>query len=161
MIDDESQPPRPRPKPGSLPLEKAPEKYGPQHPAQFAPPPWGLAVSAKTSSPSRPRRDLDKLKDARRTVARLSAELRGAAFDEWLRRCVVNAGRPDEWTQSTVLYENYLKRATAYGTNRTDRALIAIELASATRWGRMMGSLFDKKRRSAGWYYPLRLKAGA
>lgn len=101
------------------------------------------------------------LKAARGRVSKLNAEVRDAAFDEWIRRCVVRADRPDEWTQSAVLYENYLKRAGDYGWNRPDRALINKELATATRWGRMMGSQFDKKRRSGGWYYPLKLKSGA
>lgn len=104
---------------------------------------------------------MKKLKAARKKAQDLGAVVRDEAFDDWIRRFVVNAERPDEWTQAALLYANYLNQAKNYGLNRGDKALSKEELATETRWGMMMGSLFTKKRRAKGWYYPLRLKQGA
>jgi hypothetical protein len=149
-------------KPGKLPLEQL-VTYGPPHPAQFAIPPFleGEEPVITEARPRIPKSATSKLKIARDRVRQLAAEVRDEAFDEWVLRCLVVAKAPDEWTQATVLYENYLKRAPSYGWNRRDRRLVQQELSTATTWGRMMGSQFEKKRRSKGWYYPLRLKQGA
>jgi hypothetical protein len=105
---------------------------------------------------------MTKLKDARKKVQKLGAVVRDEAFDHWLARHVVNADRPDEWTRSRVLYENYLKRANEYGQNRQDRALSKQTLATETMWGKLMGAQFpNKKRTRDGWFYPVRLKQGA
>lgn len=109
----------------------------------------------------RTKRELDRYKETRRKLENLSAVIRDEAFDDWIRRYVVIAERPDDWTQTRVLYENYLKRAMAYGRNREDRRISKEVLATETRFGIMMGSLFPKKRRTKGCYYPLRLKKGA
>ena len=87
--------------------------------------------------------------------------MRDEAFDDWIRRCVVNAERPDQWTQARTLYANYAKRAAEYGSNRGHRALLEQAIATETQWGKMMGSLFPKKRRASGWFYPVLLKRGA
>jgi hypothetical protein len=104
---------------------------------------------------------MKKLKAARKKYEEAAAAVRDDAFDDWIGRYVVTADRPDEWTQARELYENYLKRAKDFGNNRGDKALAKQELATETQWGRMMGSLYPKKRRRNGWYYPLRLKQGA
>ncbi len=55
-----------------------------------------------------------------------------------------------------------LKRARAYGSNRWERALWKLELATETRFGLLMRDAgFTKKRRRQGWFYPVRLKKGA
>ncbi|MCE5972486.1 hypothetical protein LZA78_03185 [Sinirhodobacter sp. WL0062] len=101
------------------------------------------------------------LKDARAKVRKLAGKVQDEAFKHWLYAWVVDAERPDEWTQSRVLYENYLKRAKDYGNNRPDRRLSKEELATETQWGKMMGATYMKKRRAGGNYYPVRLKRGA
>lgn len=101
------------------------------------------------------------LRDLRKKVQELGAVVRDEAFDDWLERCLVNAQRPDEWTQARDLYENYLKQAKDYGNNRADRGLSKAELATETRWGRMMGEVYLKRRKAGGNYYPVRLKRDA
>jgi hypothetical protein len=100
------------------------------------------------------------LQQARAKAEELTGALRSAAFDDWVRRCVVDARTPDEWTQARTLYDSYLAHAKAYGDNRAQRAQSVLALATMTQWGRMMGTLFPKTRRSAGLYYPLRCKGG-
>lgn len=78
-----------------------------------------------------------------------------------MRRCVIAAQEPSEWTQARILYESYLQHAKTFGRNRGQRELSVQELATETQWGRMMATMFVKKRRRAGWYYQLRLKRGA
>ena len=127
--------------------------------AQDAVPPWGSSEPLKHKKPDTA--NLKKLKAARRRVAEYSAVLRTDAFDDWVRRCTETAGEPREWTRAALLYESYLRHAKTYGSNRPDKRLAKEELATETAWGKMMGSLFGKKRRRAGQYYPLRLKQGA
>jgi hypothetical protein len=100
------------------------------------------------------------LQAARKKVEEFAGPVRDAAFDDWVRRSVVPAKVPAEWTQARVLYENYLAFARKFGRNRAQRALSIEELATETQWGRMMTTVFPKKRRTAGWYYPLRCKRG-
>lgn len=189
-------PPRPKPKPGSLPMNPRPKKA--QEPrwngidptvreayeqrmaeaaahaadpeqqarlaasllaAQNAIPPWGPTEPLTPHKPETT--NLKKLKDARRKVEEFAAILRTDAFDDWVRRCTESAEKPNEWSRAVVLYESYVRHARKYGDNRQDRRLAKQELATETTWGRMMGSLFTKKRRAKGWYYPLRLKQGA
>lgn len=103
-----------------------------------------------------------KLKAARRKLAELADTVRDEAFEYWLNQYIVTAERPDEWTRSGLLYENYLKHAKEYGNNRTDKKLVKAELATETRFGKLMGSRFpEKRRRRDGWFYPVRLKRGA
>ena len=105
---------------------------------------------------------MTNLKAARKTMNEMGAVVRDEAFDYWRESYVVEAERPDEWTQAAVLYENYLKRAKEYGNNRGDKKLAKQELATETRWGKMMGSQYPTKRRTrVGWFYPVRLKRGA
>jgi hypothetical protein len=116
----------------------------------------------KVTPDKEPLKSMTKLKAARKKALESGAVVREEAFDDWLDRYVVKAERPDQWTQSRVLYENYLKRAKAYGQNRPDKRLAKEELATETYWGKMMGSLFpNKKRTGTGWFYPVRLKQGA
>lgn len=104
---------------------------------------------------------LTALQKARKKAEELGEVVRDHAFDDWIRRCLAEATRPSEWTQSRELYESYIRHATAYGDNRSSRTLYRQELATETQWGKMMGSLYpNKKRRTAGWFYPLRLKRG-
>lgn len=140
-------------------------------------PPWALmsvevfwAINQQPMEPvmiqraeePRPRTDFKKLKAARRKFQVLGDAVRSEAFDDWLRRNVVNAQRPDEWTQSRDLYEAYVRHAGKYGNNRNDKRLAIQVLATETAWGKMMGSLFpNKQRRGRGNFYPVRLKKGA
>lgn len=129
--------------------------------AQTALTPWG-EEPPEPEPPAKPTTtNLKKLKAARKKVEEYSAVLRTAAFDDWVRRCLIEAENPREWTRAAPLYESYLRHAAIYGTNRSDKRLVKEELATETAWGKMMGSLFGKKRRRAGQYYPLRLKRGA
>lgn len=101
------------------------------------------------------------LRKTRAKAEELAGAARDAAFDDWLRRCVVIAEAPAEWTQARALYDNYIAHAQRFGRNREQRALSIQELATETQWGRMMATMatqIAKKRRSAGWYYQLRLK---
>jgi len=153
-------PPRPRPKPGSLPLDirERPDSDMPEF--ERSPlTPW--AEEPQPTRPPKPQASFTKLKAARKKVEALATVVRDEGFDEWVRRCLVHAERPDEWTPARELYENYIERTKRYGQNRGNRALSKQELASETQWGKMMGALFTKKRRRAGLYYPLRLKRGA
>jgi hypothetical protein len=113
----------------------------------------------------RPRVERDRafseLRKARTKVEKAAGEVRDLVFREWALRCVQSAQRPDEWTQARTLYENYLLHAKTIGRNRSQRGEIVQELATETQWGRMMATQFTKKRRTAGWYYPLRVKRGA
>jgi hypothetical protein len=156
--------PRPKPKPGSLPLERK-EELGPPHFAQFAIPPFIAAGDFEPKSQPRkptPRSNLVKLKTAAKKVEKLRSEVRDDAFDEWVRRCVLDAQGPREWTQAAVLYASYEKRAREYGWNRADRRLLKLELASETRFGILLRDAgFPKQRRAKGHYYPLKLKRGA
>lgn len=163
-------PPRPKPKPGSLPLRQKHvdplEGLGDNARAMIAatwdaPTPWGEEPSDPPPPAKPTTTNLKKLKAARKRVAEYSAVLRTDAFDDWVRRCTETAEEPREWTQAESLYESYLRHAKKYGANRPDKRLAKEELATLTTWGKMMGSLFGKKRRRAGQYYPLRLKQGA
>jgi hypothetical protein len=104
---------------------------------------------------------MKKLKDARKKMMKLAEVVRDEAFNYWLDQWVKPAQRPDEWTQASVLYENYLKRAKEYGNNKGDKRLSKDERATETQWGKMMGSLYQKKRRAGGNYYPVKLNRGA
>lgn len=163
-------PPRPKPKPGSLsmrdeqtdPLEGLDEASREAITAIWnAPTPWGEEPT-EPLTPARPTTtNLKKLKAARKKVEEYSAVLRTDGFDDWVRRCTETAGEPREWTRAALLYESYLRHAKTYGANRPDKRLAKEELATETAWGKMMGSLFGRKGRRAGNYYPLRLKQGA
>ena len=102
------------------------------------------------------------LKAARNKMKKLASVVTEEAFTWWHDTYLKEAERPDNWTQSAVLYEHYLKFAKDYGNNRNDKRLSKEELASITTFGKMMGNLHPNKRRSrAGWFYPVRLKRGA
>lgn len=159
-----SRPKKPKPRPGTLPLERA-DFIGPPHPAQFARPSFipddELEVvpepRGRTSRPI-----LEKLKAARKKADELREAVRDDAFDEWVRRYLVPAELPSDWTQAATLYANYLERANTYATNRVDRSIVKLELATETRFGLLLRDAgFTKKRRSKGWYYPVKLKQGA
>jgi hypothetical protein len=156
-------PPKRKPKPGQLPLEKEPERYGPPHPIYFATPPWDDPNRGREPEKERtPRKNFVKLKAAQKKLDELRVAVRDDAFDEWVRRCTTRAETPKEWTQAAALYANYLKRAKDYGWNKADVRLSRLELASETRFGILMRDAgFLKKRRAKGWFYPVRLKKGA
>jgi hypothetical protein len=163
-------PPRPKPKPGSLPMRetRADPLEGLDEDARErieaiwnSPTPWGEEPPAPLAPPKPTTTNLKKLKAARKKVEEYSAVLRTDAFDDWVRRRTEIAGEPREWTRAALLYESYVRHAKTYGQNRPDKRLAKEELATETTWGKMMGSLFGKKRRRAGQYYPLRLKRDA
>lgn len=130
--------------------------------AREAVPPWGDEIEHIPIEQPKVSTNFKKLKAARTKVLKLGDAVRDEAFDDWVRRCVVMAEQPREWTQASVLYSSYLRQAKDYGFNRGDKRLAKEELATETRWGRMMGSVFPtKRRRRNGFYYPVRLKRGA
>lgn len=159
-----------RPRPGSLPLREKLEESDAAAVDGFDPrtalPPWMTDDPKKIEAWDKElkRRENEEaftaLRKARAKAEELSGAVRNAAFEDWILRSVVNAQEPSEWTQAQVLYENYLAHAKTFGDNRTQRAQSIQELATQTQWGRMMATLFPKRRRSAGWYYPLRCKRG-
>jgi hypothetical protein len=163
-------PARPKPKPGSLPMRSKwndplegmdDDARAVIEAAQTALTPWG-EEPPELPAPAKPTTtNLKKLKDARKRVAEYSAVLRTNAFDDWVRRCTDTAAQPREWTRAAPLYESYVRHAKTYGENRPDKRLAKEELATETAWGKMTGSLFGRKRRRGGNYYPLRLKQGA
>jgi hypothetical protein len=159
-----SKPTKPKPKPGTLPLERD-EFIGPPHPAQYEVPSFIPAEELDeppTPKGRTPRPILEKLKAARRKADELRLAVRDDAFDEWVRRYLVAAEVPKDWTQAAVLYANYLERASTYGTHRVDRSIVKLELATETRFGILLRDAgFTKNRRSKGWYYPVKLKQGA
>ena len=118
-------------------------------------------VMRRTKKVSKENEAMTKLKKARKKVQELASIVRDQAFDDWLERWTVKAERPDEWTQARVLYENYLKRAKEFGNNQSEKRLSKEELATETRWGRMMGAVYEKHRRPRAYYYPVRLKGDA
>lgn len=150
-----------KPRPGSLPL---PNYDAPTAPAnQDRPlPPWFKDGDRELFESDLLRREkattLSALQQARAKAEELASAVRDDVFDDWVRRCVADAQLPDEWTQARVLYENYIAHARRYGENRAQRAQSVLVLATETQWGRMMATLFPKKRRRAGWYYPLRCR---
>jgi hypothetical protein len=147
-----------------LPLPKYQEEPTEPNPiavaAQSALPPF---LTEEPTPDARPgsRLVVSKLKAARRKADELGAVLRDDAFDDWVRRCLSEATRPDEWGQSRELYESYVRHATRYGVSRSARGLSRQVMATETRFGRMMGGLFPKTRRARGWFYPVRAKRGA
>lgn len=153
MADEKN---KPKPKVGKLAMwDGEPARFGPPHPAQFAPPPFEIEAE------QRARKNVSKLTAARRAADKLGAVVRDDAFDGWVSRYLLPSTEPAEWTQAKSLYENYLKRARRYGNSNSSRAHATLELATETQWGKMMGAVFPKKRRSSGWFYPVRLKRGA
>ena len=156
-----------KPRPGSLPLPKT-DTSEPPNPSeqafnpQTAYPDFFTEEDIKQYERKQAEQDraFTALHKARAKAEELAGVVRHAAFDDWVRRCVVNIKEPSEWTQARTLYESYLTHAKTYGRTRTHRALSVQELATETQWGRMMATMFPKKRRSAGWYYPLRCKRG-
>lgn len=163
-------PPRPKPKPGSLPLRQEHidplAGLGDEDRAAViaiwnAPTPWGEEPTEPLAPAKPTTTNLKKLKAARKKVEEYSAVLRTDAFDDWVRRCTETASEPREWTRAAPLYESYVRHAKTYGANRPDKRLAKEELATQTAWGKMMGSLFGRKRRRGGNYYPLRLKQGS
>lgn len=155
---------QPRPRPGSLPMARYDQEEVEPNPiaiaAQSALPPF-LTKEPDAEGQRRSRIVVSKLKAARRKADELGAVLRDEAFNDWVRRNLSEASRPDEWCQSRELYESYLRHATKYGASRTARGLSKQAMATETRFGKMMGSLFPKVRRAKGWFYPVRPKRGA
>jgi hypothetical protein len=100
------------------------------------------------------------LQKVRKKAQELTQTVRSEAFDDWIRRCVVIAEEPAEWTQARHLYANYLDHAKHFGRNSTQRATSVQAMATETQWGRMMATLdVAKTRRGSGVHYSLRLKA--
>lgn len=133
-----------------------PEGSGWVRPPTIEPP---LFQVIKIIDKREPNEAMTKLKEARNKVRDLADVVRTEVFDDWIERFVVSVQRPEEWTQSRSLYENYVHIASGFGSNRPEKNLARLEIASETQWGRMMGAVFPtKKRRRSGWYYPVRLK---
>lgn len=171
---------RPKPKPDSLPMPtKKPDAHVDEETGTGAstapdqPPPWAgeaarrlrwhqdHTVAPPQSDQPKPKVTVSKLQAARRKADQLGEVLRDEAFDDWVRCCLVEAARPDEWSQSRTLYESYLRHVARYGSSRKARGLSRQVAATETRFGKMMGSVFPKVRRARGWFYSVRPKRGA
>lgn len=108
----------------------------------------------------RARHKLTPLMDARKKAAMYAGWYRDDVFDSWVRKFLVIADDPRQWTQSQVLYDNYAKAAALKeaGSARSEMGMTArSEIATQTQWGLMMATKFTKKRRTKGWYYPVRI----
>ena len=126
-----------------------------EHPAQLAAPPFESLPFKE-----RAKQKLSPLMDARRKAQLLAGWYQDDVFDSWARKFLVVADDPRQWTQAQVLYESYVKAATLAeaGGARTNVGKTAREtIATQTQWGRMMATKFTKKRRSRGWFYPVRI----
>jgi hypothetical protein len=151
-----------KPVPGSLPLPK--NRGTEQEAPKPALPPWfgGDKTDFEENLQEREQeQNFTELQRARNRVEQMATAVRTDAFNDWVRRCVVTADAPSEWTPARDLYTSYLSHAKAYGRNRTQRAHAQQVLATETTFGRMMTTLFPKTRRTNGIYYPLRIKRGA
>ncbi len=154
-----------------MPKYDANEPIEPPHPAQSAFPPWWSEEEKAAYQRKQlgeqlvERKKKDKpftdLQRARQKVEQLATAVRTNAFNEWVDCCTAPAKTPDEWTLARELYASYLRHAQAHGRNRMQRGLSQEVLATETAWGRMMGTMFPKTRRTHGVYYPLRIKRGA
>ena len=157
---------RPRLKPGSLPLPED-EKNPPIDPrvieARDKGMPWIAKRLEKMTKPRTPviAVAVTALQVARADAATAAGWVRDVFFSDWIGRCVEEAQTPAKWTQARTLYEDYLAHARFYGKNTAEKKAVVQELATETQWGRMMAMHFQKKRRSAGWYYPLTLRRSA
>ena len=150
---------RPKPKPGKLAMwDENADRLGTQNQAPPAPPPF---EPDERDLPPRPTKSVSKLQAAHRKVEELASVVRDEAFDDWVRRYLKPAVDGSEWTQSTLLYENYCKQARLYGDSASRRAVAKQVLASQTQWGKMMGSVFEKGRKRGGYFYPVKLQHGA
>ena len=108
------------------------------------------------------KRDFDEVKKARKALEEAGTGIRNEGFDAWIRRYTEPADTPSGWTQSTVLYANYVKHARRWGDNRPDKRITQLMLATETRFGLLMRGIgLIKVRRSRGYFYPIRLKQGA
>jgi hypothetical protein len=151
-----------KPRPGSQPLKRVDASELPLDgfDPKAALPPWATEEGRRANEKAQCDANLTALGKARAKVEELAGNVRSDAFEDWVRRSVVTAEVPAEWTQARILYENYLEHAKTYGNNRTQKAVAKQELATETQWGRMMATMLPKKRRTAGWYYTLRCKRG-
>jgi hypothetical protein len=100
------------------------------------------------------------LQQARTEALKQAGWVQDLFFGAWIHNCVETADDPRHWTQARVLYENYLQRARRFSLkqHRLEKQAALEVLATETQWGRWMATRYPKKRRTAGFYYPLRLK---
>lgn len=159
---------KPKVRPGSLRhIDFTPEAMLKRQFPDGAIPPWfDNSPEARAKWEAKLKRDEKESAFTRLQRARVEAEgaigsVRSTVFDNWVGLCVVTATRPDEWTQSRILYESYLRFAKRFGDNKLQRAHSVQAMATETMWGRMMTTQFPKTRRGSGYFYPLRLKRGA
>lgn len=105
-------------------------------------------------------RAITGLQQARAEAAKQAGWVQDLFFSAWISNCVEGADDPRQWTRASVLYENYLHRARKFSQKqkRLEQQAALEALATETQWGRWMATRYPKKRRTAGFYYPLRLK---
>lgn len=103
---------------------------------------------------------LTGLQQARAEAAKQAGWVEDLFFGAWISNCVEEADDPRQWTRASVLYENYLHRARRFSEKqkRLEKQAALEALATETQWGRWMATRYPKKRRTAGFYYPLRIK---
>ena len=104
---------------------------------------------------------ISALRRAREDAAQQAGWFQDKVFNSWSRVCLLPANDPTEWTQATVLYENYVHVAGFRDAGKKDAVLAKSVIATQTQWGRMMATKFTKNRRTKGFYYPVTLKPGA
>ena len=156
---------RPRPKAGSLPLPEN-DPAPPLDPSIEAARQAGMPFIAKKlerrAKPLASKIDMaiTGLQQAREEAEKQAGWLQDLIFKDWIERCVVEVDDPREWTQARVLYEDYLAHARTFGKKVHEKRVALQELATETQWGRMIGMLYPKRRRTAGWFYPLKRRRG-
>lgn len=156
---------RQRPKAGSLPLPENDPTPTPD-PRIEAARQAGMPFLAKRLErrakplPSKIDIAITGLQQARAEAEKQAGWLQDLVFDDWICRCVVEVDDPRDWTQARVLYEDYLTHARAFGKKANEKRVALQELVTETQWGRMMVTLYPKKRRTAGWFYPLKRVRG-
>jgi len=130
-----------------------------QHWAQSAPPPFAsLPFKEKANT------KLSPLMEARQKAEMYAGWYRDDIFDDWVRAFLATADAPRQWTQAQVLYESYVKAAALKEAGSAKSKIgkhAREEIATQTQWGLMMATKFPKKRRSKGWFYPVRLTRDA
>ena len=156
---------RQRPKAGSLPLPENDPTPLPD-PSIEAARQAGMPFIAKKLErrtkplPSKIDMAITGLQQARAEAEKQAGWLQDLVFDDWIRRCVVEVDDPRDWTQARVLYEDYLVHARTFGNKGNEKRVVRQELVTETQWGRLIATLYPKKRRTAGWFYPLKCVRG-
>lgn len=146
------------------PLTEAEENLLEQIQAGIIQPPWEVEAAERRARRSKTPIDLavSGLKQARAELAKQAGYTRDLIFHNWCKARVEQVDDPRHWTQARELYEDYLSYGRAFGKKWAEKIAGREALATETAWGRWMATVYPvKTRRTAGWYYPLRIRKGA